>query len=580
MTDTMQLSNVDNRKLAEARSKAISNAKLLENLQNHEEERERLRRSKLLMEIREHEEEAKAERIAEAIETGKPVGRAPKQQSVALPKAELLKIFEDRCDAFARYYFSPRPEEDYDGIVTNENSKLHWWLYDRLHAVVSRKDGTKTAVAAPRGNAKSMVTSVIFVLWCICFRKKRHIVIISDTDSQSMKYLLTIKNELETNSRLMEDFPEACGKSRDWRVGDIVTKNDIALEMYGMGGAIRGTTYKSIRPDLVIMDDIENDEHVLTVEQRKKANDFLTKKILKLGNKNTDYFFIGTILHYDSLLSKTLRNPGWYTKKFKAVIHWSQSDLWEIWEKLFTDLTNANREIDSRKFVKEHEVEMLAGTEVLWPEQESYLDLMEMRVSEGHGSFNSEKQNEPIDPDEAVFCEDDIQYFDEKETTGKIKVIVGAVDPSMGKNNKSNYSAIISLAKDQDGYLYVLDADIKRRSPDRIIDDILSYHVKREYGVFGVETVAFQEFFKDQLMRVSRERGIYIPAKGIKTRQDKRLRIEAIQPLVKSGTLKFKKTQTTLINQMLHFPLDDDDGVDALAMAVSLVRKQFRLLCW
>ena len=99
--------------------------------------------------------------------------------------------------------------------------------------------------------------------------------------------------------KLSEDFPEACGKTRDWRVDDIVTKNDIKIDTFGMGGAIRGTTYKSIRPDLVIMDDIENDEHVLTKEQRTKAQDYLEKKILKLGNKDTDYFFIGTILHYD-----------------------------------------------------------------------------------------------------------------------------------------------------------------------------------------------------------------------------------------------------------------------------------------
>ena len=118
-----------------------------------------------------------------------------------------------------------------------------------------------------------MVTSVIFILWCICFRKKRHIVIISDTDSQAQKFLLTIKNELESNLKLSEDFPEACGKTRDWRVDDIVTKNDIKIDTFGMGGAIRGTTYKSIRPDLVIMDDIENDEHVLTKEQRTKAQD-------------------------------------------------------------------------------------------------------------------------------------------------------------------------------------------------------------------------------------------------------------------------------------------------------------------
>jgi len=392
---------------------------------------------------------------------------------------------------------------------------------------------------------------------------------------------LTIKNELESNSKLLEDFPEACGKTRDWRVDDIVTKNDIKIDTFGMGGAIRGTTYKSIRPDLVIMDDIENDEHVLTKEQRTKAQDYLEKKILKLGNKDTDYFFIGTILHYDSLLAKTLKNPSWYSKKFKAVIHWSQSPLWEEWERIYTDLTIENRETASRKFFQEHKDEMLKGTKVLWPESESYLELMEMRCGEGSKSFNSEKQNEPIDVENATFREEDIVYFDERELKGDSLVVVGAVDPSLGSNDKSNLSAIITIAKDRQGYLYVLDADIKRRTPDVIIDDIIRYHMKRDYAMFAVESVAFQEFFKTELVKRSRQAGAYLPAKGVKTRKDKGLRIESLQPLVHDGILRFKKNQTTLIEQLLHYPLaESDDGPDATALALTLVRKPFRMLTW
>ncbi|MFQ8732058.1 MAG: hypothetical protein ACLSAC_17470 [Enterocloster bolteae] len=41
---------------------------------------------------------------------------------------------------------------------------------------------------------------------------------------------------------------------------------------------------------------------------------------------------------------------------------------------------------------------MLKGTEVLWEEKLSYYDLMKMRIDEGEASFNSEEQNEPINP--------------------------------------------------------------------------------------------------------------------------------------------------------------------------------------
>lgn len=166
--------------VSEARAKAIESAKLLKKLEEREAELERLRYSKVKLQVREEKEKDKIERISEAIETGDPsVANTPKtRKEIAISKDILRQLFEERCDAFARYYFSPRPNENYDGIIKEKNSELHWWLYDRLHSVVTKKGGSKTAVAAPRGNAKSMVTSVLFILWCICFRKKRHLSLI------------------------------------------------------------------------------------------------------------------------------------------------------------------------------------------------------------------------------------------------------------------------------------------------------------------------------------------------------------------------------------------------------------------
>lgn len=46
---------------------------------------------------------------------------------------------------------------------------------------------------------------------------------------------------------------------------------------------------------------------------------------------------------------------------------------------------------------------------MLWEEKLSYYDLMVMRVSEGEASFNSEEQNEPINPDDCLFME---EWFD------------------------------------------------------------------------------------------------------------------------------------------------------------------------
>lgn len=93
--------------------------------------------------------------------------------------------------------------------------------------------------------------------------------------------------------------------------------------------------------------------------------------------------YIGTLLHYDSLLAHTLTNTGYKSIKYKAVLSFSQADeLWKEWEDIYTDLSNDSHAEDAKAFFEAHKAEMLKGTEVLWEEKLSYYDLMKMRIDE------------------------------------------------------------------------------------------------------------------------------------------------------------------------------------------------------
>ncbi|MFQ8732059.1 MAG: hypothetical protein ACLSAC_17475 [Enterocloster bolteae] len=54
-----------------------------------------------------------------------------------------------------------------------------------------------------------------------------------------------------------------------------------------------------------MLDDIENDENVRTAEQRSKLSNWFNKAVSKAGDSYTDIVYIGTLLHYDSLLAHT-----------------------------------------------------------------------------------------------------------------------------------------------------------------------------------------------------------------------------------------------------------------------------------
>ncbi|MCY6372453.1 phage terminase large subunit [Clostridium ganghwense] len=439
--------------------------------------------------------------------------------------------------------------------------------------VIRNKAGTKTAVAAPRGHAKSTNLTFKDTIHSIVYQYKHYILIISDSSDQAESFLTNIREEFEENEAFKTDFGELSGKV--WKSNVLLTNTNIKVEALGAGKKVRGRKHKNWRPDLIVLDDIENDENVRTPEQRKKLENWFYKAVSKAGDDYTDIVYIGTLLHYDSLLAKVLRNPVYKTKKYKAVISFAlHQELWQQWERLFTDLSNENRLNEAYSFFYAHKKEMLEDTEVLWEDKLTYYDLMVMKVSEGDASFNSEEQNEPINPDDCLFNEEWIDFYNEAAISFKDEkfTFYGFVDPSLGKNKTSDYSAIITIAKDNEtGYMYVIDADIERRHPSKIIEDILEKEkwLRNTYGrgylSFGAETNQFQWFLKEELTKASAKAGLYLPIKEIQQTSDKVMRIQTLQPDIKNKYIKFNKRFKLLLEQLSYFPMaDHDDGPDAL----------------
>lgn len=447
---------------------------------------------------------------------------------------------------------------------------------------INKKEGVRKAIAAPRGHAKSTNLTFADSIHAAAYQYKHYILILSDSSDQAEGFLSDIRAEFEDNAALREDFGELKGE-KVWKNNVLLTSTNIKIEAIGSGKKIRGRKHRNWRPDLILLDDIENDENVNTPEQRRKLMNWYYKAVSKAGDTYTDIVYIGTLLHYDSLLAKVLKNPEYDAVKYKGVIAFSSSSLWDDWEKIYTDLTNEMRKEDAQDFFEKHKEEMLEGTEVLWEEKLSYYKLMVIRVSEGTASFNSEIQNEPIDPDSATFNEEWFDFYNEEEMDFSASefILIGANDPSLGKNKKSDTSAIITIAKSlKDGYLYIVDASIEKRKADQIIDDVIETHrrykreFKKGFKTFGVESNQFQFFFKEVMAQKSAVQQEYLPLEEIYSTSNKQARIESLQPFVKNRYLKFNRKHKTLLQQMTEYPMSaNDDGPDALQMCVALALK-------
>ena len=492
---------------------------------------------------------------------------------------------------FPHYFSRPSPEfhRELDAIWQQGVLKGRYPLTPADTKAISRLPGVRRAVAAPRGHAKSTNLTFKGTMHSTLYGYKHYPIIISDSSEQAEGFLDNIRVEFEENTAILEDFGSLAGSV--WRSNVLVTKTNIKIEAIGSGKKIRGRKHRNWRPDLIILDDVENDENVRTPEQRKKLKDWFDKAVSKSGDDYTDIVYIGTLLHYDSLLAKTLTNPAYRSIKYKAVIQFSQADdLWQQWESIFIDLANDDREADALAFFQAHKAAMLEGTQVLWEEKLSYYDLMVMRVSEGEASFNSEEQNEPINPDDCLFMEEWFDYYNEAEVNFGDPAFdfFGFIDPSLGKTKRSDFSAIVTLAKHKgSGYMYVVDADIERRHPDRIIADVLAKErwLRASFGhgyrKLGAETNQFQWFLKEELAKASAKAGLYLPIEEVQQTSDKVMRIQTLQPDVKNKYIKFNRRHKRLLEQLTQFPMGaHDDGPDALEGARSIAKrvKRFRIV--
>jgi hypothetical protein len=136
-------------------------------------------------------------------------------------------------------------------------------------------------------------------------------------------------------------------------------------------------------------------------------------------------------------------------------------------------------------------------------------------------------------------------------------------------------SAIVVVAPDWLGRIFVLEAWADRCSTDRLIERMYEVEARWKLRVFGGEANGLQELFQEAVQRDARLRGKRLPLKPIhvSTRVQKPWRIRTIlQKLILDGKLFLQPDMTELRTEIGNHPLTPVcDLVDALSSAVKLI---------
>ena len=93
------------------------------------------------------------------------------------------------------------------------------------------------------------------------------------------------------------------------------------------------------------------------------------RTVLSLGpaDDSMDVIYIGTILHYDSVLARTLKKPQWHGRTFRAVEKMPDDRPCGTYGERFYKTPSVGPE-KARAFYEQHRQRMDAGAVVSWPD--------------------------------------------------------------------------------------------------------------------------------------------------------------------------------------------------------------------
>lgn len=446
----------------------------------------------------------------------------------------------------------------------------------------------KICWSVPRGHAKSAYLSNIFPVHQIVYGKRHYILIVSETEGMSRKFVEWVADQLKFNQKLRDDFgimlhENKMANDQDNQEG-FVTTNNIRVQSASIGKQLRGARHGAFRPDLVILDDLESSKNTNTKELREKNLHWFNSVIMPIGDiTRTSFIYMGTLVHGQGLLPAVLGRSDFKGKIYSAIVSEPKNiELWDKLEAILRDQTNPDREHDAEVFYYSNKEEMDDGALTLWNDRFTYFELMKIKVNVGSRAFGSEYLNRPTDDETAIFKRNYMQFFDNKDLYNHdgrpINLeIYGFWDIAIGKNDRSDYNAIVTIGRDKrTGILYVLDAWAGKVPMHKALEVAIEKIQEFGHNAFGVETVQAQFDMYRQLRERLVKMGYYkTRLLAVNPKGKKEDRIEQLEPLIEQGTVRLKQNQRLLLEMLEQFPSHDhDDLPDALASAVEIAGKQ------
>jgi len=291
------------------------------------------------------------------------------------------------------------------------------------------------------GKSRSVEAAVVYLAG---EKKRRFGIYVCSTQPRADEHLASIAGLLE-RPEVQQRYPDLCekatskfGVAKGWNVTMLRTKLGFSMASAGLDKAVRGSRLDDQRPDLQILDDIDDDRDSASAVAKKEIT--ISRAIIPSGDRGkTALVFAQNLVHDNSVMTRVLDDKADFLRQRRVSGPWPAV----IGLKYTDEINEAGKRICT----------ITEGTPT-W-EGMSLSDCETMMNAEGPLSFLAERQHVRGAKSGALWTRDMIQACRRDMPTHLVRICVN-IDPEASGDAQGSQSGISVTARAADGHGYLL----------------------------------------------------------------------------------------------------------------------------
>ena len=348
----------------------------------------------------------------------------------------------------------------------------HTAFWDWVWAL--RRGATPPALVAiwPRGGGKSTSAELAGAM-VGALGTRKYVLYVCETLERAEDHVGNVAAMFESPD-FARYYPDAAtrmlskyGNSKGWKRNRLRTAGGFTVDAIGLDVAARGAKIEEVRPDLLIIDDVDGTNDSPEATRRKIAT--LTRTFLPAGAADLAVLFVQNLIHRDSIASRL------------AGVSEHKADF--LQDRIVSGPFPALRDMAAEE--RDGRWVITAGTPI-W----AGMDLARcQRMVEQFGltAFRSESQQEVDDPDGGMFGHLDFRHCRADQVPDLVRVVVW-VDPAVTATDQSDAHGIQADGIAADGIIYRIWSWERRATPEESLERAILKAVELGADSVGVET--------------------------------------------------------------------------------------------